>query len=276
MIDFLVDEKKCTRCRNCVLDCPARIIESENHSLPFVRPENESNCIHCQHCLAICPTAAISILGKKPGHSLPLTSGALPNLDAMTLLMRGRRSVRRYRDENVDRALLHNLLATLAHGPTGVNRRALTFTLIDDKAVMQKLREQTLARLAEAVAANRIPPAFTYLHMAVPAYREHKMDILFRGAPHLLIVSAAPDDVCPRENVALTLAFFDLLAQAAGLGTVWCGMLSMVLETLPELKQTLGLPAGHHYYSMLFGLPAVQYARTVQREDTARIHRVAF
>ena len=104
--------------------------------------------------------------------------------------------------------------------------------------------------------------------------RRHGADILFRGAPHILVVSAPPDAPCASEDVTLALAYFDLLAQSAGLGTVWCGMLKMVLKTLPDLKALIGVPPGHAHYGMLFGIPAVHYARTVQRDDAAVVKRV--
>lgn len=50
--------------------------------------------------------------------------------------MRGRRSIRHYRDENVEPVLLKNLPATVANAPTGVNRRDRTFTVIDDNVAM--------------------------------------------------------------------------------------------------------------------------------------------
>ena len=51
-------------------------------------------------------------------------------------------------------------------------------------------------------------------------------------------------------------------------------MLSMALETVPALKAELDLPADHRYYAMLFGIPAVHYPRTVQRDDAAVVKRV--
>jgi nitroreductase/NAD-dependent dihydropyrimidine dehydrogenase PreA subunit len=274
MIDFLVNKDRCTRCGRCAYDCPARIITQSGKTIPSIRPEQEELCLECQHCLAVCPAAAISILGRNPDDSLPLTAERLPDFGQMNLLLRGRRSVRRYKDENVDPALLLRLLAALANAPTGVNRRELTFTVIDDKAVLHRFRETVLTALADAGKAGRIPGHFAYLQTAVQSYRDSATDVIFRGAPHALIISAPPDAPCPAEDVTLALAYFDLLAQSAGLGTCWWGMLKMVLETLPELKTLVGLPAGHAYYAMLFGVPAIRYARTVQRDDAAAVRRV--
>lgn len=275
MLKFRIDAKRCTRCGKCVSDCPTMIIERVGGDVPFVRPAREEDCLECQHCLAICPTAALSIFGKDPADSLPLSDvHALPTFDQMTRFERGRRSVRQYRDENVDPALIRKMLATLANTPTGVNRQALTFTVIDDKDVMHRFRAKVLASLAEASENKRIPPHAAYLAEMVDAFKETGRDEIFRGAPHALIVSAPPDAPCPSEDVALALAYFELLAQSAGVGTVWWGMLKMVLENLTELKPLVGLVPGHFYYAMLFGMPAVRYARTVQRDGAAVIRRV--
>ena len=257
-----------------MLDCPARIIERTGKAAPFIRPENEERCIQCQHCLAVCPPAAVSIFGRDPARSLPLSAGSFPDVEKMITLVRGRRSVRRYRDENVDPALLKQVLAALANAASAINRRPLTFSVIDDKAVMQRFRLKALNGLAAAGKAGSVPERFDYLMQAVPAWFEQKVDMIFRGAPHLLVVSAAPESVCPQEDVNLALAYFELMAQSAGWGTVWCGMAKMTLEVLPDLKEAVGLTSGHYYYSMLFGLPSFRYARTVQRDEAAHVHHV--
>lgn len=275
MLQFVVDAEKCTRCGQCVFDCPSRIIEPAGRAVPFIRPENEARCIQCQHCLAVCPSEAVSIFGRDPARSLSLSAGSFPDLEKMITLVRGRRSVRRYREENVDPALLQQILAALSNAPSAINRRALTFSVIDDRAVMKQFRLKTLNGLAAAEKEGRLPPQFAYLTQAVPAWFKEGIDMIFRGAPHLLIVSAAPESVCPQEDVNLALAYFELMAQSAGLGTVWCGMAKMALELLPDLKESVGLKQGHFYYAMLFGVPAFRYARTVQRDDAARIRRIS-
>ncbi len=275
MLNFSVDASRCTRCGLCAADCPSRIITQAGDDVPAIRPDQEPLCIRCQHCLAICPTGAVSILGKRPEQSLPLSADSFPEFAQMALFLRGRRSVRRYRDADVDRALIRDLLAALANVPTGVNAQKLTFAIIDSRAVMRRLRAEALAALQAAAAAGRIPARFRYLQEAPAAFAERQDDILFRGAPHALIVSAPPDAPCPGEDVVLALAYFDLLAHSARLGTVWWGMLKMILELLPELKPSFGLaPRQRHYYGMLFGIPAVHYPRCVQRDEAARIRRV--
>ena len=83
-----------------------------------------------------------------------------------------------------------------------------------------------------------------------------------------------PDAPCPNQDVALALAYFELLAQSAGLGTVWWGIAQMVFMVLPDLKALIGVPVKHLYYAMLFGIPSVHYPRTVQRDNAAIVRRV--
>lgn len=274
MLNFTVDQELCTRCGLCAKDCPSQVIDQSGTELPKTFPAKESLCIQCQHCLAVCPAGAVSIFGKNPKDSLPLAAGCSPGLDQMTLFLRGRRSVRHYKDENVDPALLQKLLATLANVPTGVNRRELTFRVIDDKGVMQQFREKVMAAFVVAEQNNRIPSHLSYLLETLKVYKSEGRDVLFRGAPHALIVTAPKNAPCPNQDVPLALAYFDLLAQSAGLGTVWWGMLSMVLMALPEMGPYLGIPADHVYYAMLFGVPDIAYSRTVQRDEGAKIVRV--
>ena len=69
--------------------------------------------------------------------------------------------------------------------------------------------------------------------------------------------------------------FLTQLAQASGIGAVWCGLVKFVIsDLLPELRGHLGIPDDHVVgYAMAFGYPAVQYARTVQR-GPADVHWV--
>jgi len=268
---FEIDDALCTRCRECVKDCPGRVIVQEGNAVPEIPADNAGNCIGCQHCLAICPTGALSILGKHPSGSLELAGAKLPSADETDMLVRSRRSVRRFKPENVERSLVGRLLAATAHAPNGANRAALGFTLIDNRERMKAIRSEVLGKLREAAEAGRIPEQMGYLHTAVPAFFKYRADLIFRGAPHLLLVSTDEKALTPAEDIAIALTTFELLAATAGLGTVWCGMLKMALETVPELKPLFGLTPDQPYYAMLFGIPAVKYARTVQRDESATV-----
>lgn len=271
MLDFTIDTQKCTSCGHCAADCPARIITMED-GLPVISPEKEASCYRCQHCLAICPTAALSILGLKPEGSLPV-AGVDP--DQLELLIKERRSVRRYRDENLEPALLQHLLEVAWYAPTGVNSRQVRFTVVDDRVKLAALRSQIMEGLGRLVREEALPEGLGFFADFVRLWEEKGVDTLFRGAPHFLVASAPQDTPCPLPDCLIALSYFELFAQASGVGTVWDGLAKIAIETLvPEARHALGIPDDHLFgYAMAFGRPAISYARTVQH-GPALIHRI--
>jgi Fe-S-cluster-containing hydrogenase component 2 len=268
---FVVDKTECNRCGLCVKDCPARIIELDTSAYPKVRAERETECVRCQHCLAICPGGAVSIAGLRPEDSPSYASEALPTFEQMDGLVRFRRSVRQYRQSNVEPTLVTRILDALAHAPTGVNARQLTFTVIQDRQAMEALRTKVYDAITVAAELGQLPQRAEFLAKFAHSWRTEQRDVIFRGAPHLLVVSAPSTTPCPQQDVVLTLAYFELLSQSVGLGTVWFGFLKVVLEALPALKVLFGLAPDDVYYGMLFGESAVKYARSVQRAGSAQV-----
>lgn len=274
MLNFQVAQDKCTGCGLCAQDCPAGIIAMEDGH-PAVAPDKESSCYDCRHCLAICPAGGISIRGSKPEDSRPL-AGAYPEPDKLETLIKGRRSIRRYREENLDPALLDRLLEVAGHAPSGVNTRKVRLTVIDDREKLAKFRIEVLNGLRSLAEANALPERFGFFAGIVKAWDENGVDVLFRAAPHLLVASAPADVATPVEDCLIALTTFELFAQANGVGTVWGGLVKWAItELVPEARRTLGIPDDHVIgYAMAFGRPAVRYARTVQR-GVPSIHRVA-
>ena len=272
MLDFKVDQQLCVQCGECADDCPYSIIELTD-GWPVIVKEREERCIRCQHCLAVCPTGALSILGRDPAGSSPL-SGNLPTAAQMEVLIKGRRSVRWYAPAPVAPEVIAHLLEVVAHCPTGVNNRRLLFTVIEDQATMQALRQETMAGIRRAVQEKTLPPGLEFFETIVGAW-DKGQDIIFRGAPHLLAVSSPRGGPSPQQDTHIALSYFELLACSAGLGTLWDGLATWALTAiLPEMPKKLGIPEDHVLgYLMLFGTPAVQYHRTVQRGEP-QVNRV--
>ncbi|MDZ7642597.1 MAG: nitroreductase family protein [Desulfurivibrio sp.] len=263
MLNFRVDQERCIQCGECAEDCPTGVITLDD----YPQLTNEGGCIQCQHCLAICPTAALSILDKDPDASTSL-AGNLPDPAQLTTLIKGRRSIRRYRERDLDPEVIDELLHKASHAPTGVNAQGVLFTVIKQRAELNKLHEAMIARLDEMKKNNQLPTDGTapYLKMVINGWQEKGQDVLFRGAPHLLITSSPSAAPCPVQDNIIALANFELLAQSHGVGAVWDGIFMMALAACPELVPQLGIPANHTLgYAMAFGAPAVEYQRTVQR-----------
>jgi len=265
MINFKVNRQSCTLCGECVTDCPARIISLAEDGYPTIAPEKEGTCYRCQHCLAICPTGAVSILGHQASFSRPL-KGAYPDPDALETLIKGRRSVRRFKPENLDPVLFQKLLDVAWQAPTGVNSRQVRFTVLDSLNKVAQLRDEVMAGMTRLVNNNALPEGMGFFANFVSIWEKHQADIIFRDAPHLLIASAPHSVASPMQDCMIALASFDLFAQANGVGTLCNGLAKWAInDILPETRHRLGIPDDHLFgYAMVFGKPAVHYARTVE------------
>ena len=267
---FEVDGAKCVKCGACVRDCAFRALRMEEDGPRMAFPDR---CMKCQHCLAVCPTGAVTFDGRRPEDSMPLKGLPLPSFEAVEGWLRTRRSMRRFTAGDVDRATLERILSVLGNTPTGCNARALTFTCFPTRESMDRYRRSFISVIERHRDGTKLLPRW----LAVPAIRMRKgdEDLFFRGASGMLVVSsdeAAPGVTTPHEDVTIACSHFELLANAAGIATCWCGFLSQVQKEVPEiLEETIGLRRTAPFYAMLFGIPAVRYARGVQRDSYARI-----
>ncbi len=260
---FIVEAEKCIRCGECVSDCPVNMLVIGDEP-PAVAAGRERDCIGCQHCLAVCPTGAVSVLGLQAADSLKLDGNPVPYRQ-MERLVKGRRSVRRYLDENIDPALITQILEIAGHAPSGRNERRLQFSVVDDREVMNQVRHRTMDLLAASINGDSLPSGYRFFKSIVNGWQAYQADTIFRWAPHLLVASAARESAAPEQDAIIALSYFEIVCQSAGIGTLWNGMVKMTMTLVPELREMLGVPRDHQIgFAMSFGKPAVHYARTVQ------------
>lgn len=268
---FAVDGQKCVKCGRCVADCAFKALGQGESGEPLMaHPER---CMRCQHCFAVCPTGAVHFDGISPASAVSAKGADLPGAAQVENWMRLRRSVRSFRDEDVDPALLDRILRLLANTPTGCNARSLTFTCYPTREAMDGFRRSFLNAIEEHRDGEKLLPRW----LAVPAIRlrDGREDMFFRGASGMLIVSSdvsAPGVTTPMEDVVIACSNFELLANANGISTCWCGFLKIVQGVVPELlEKAAGIGRSAPFYAMLFGKSAVSYARGVERGGYARI-----
>jgi nitroreductase/NAD-dependent dihydropyrimidine dehydrogenase PreA subunit len=264
MMNFKVDQDKCTHCGKCSADCPVLIINNKTE-FPSIKEGKEANCLKCQHCLAVCPEGAISIWGKDPENSIP-SSSPLPKSEELENLMQTRRSIRKFKKDEIDVKLIHHLVAMASYAPTAKNENAVQFTVVDNREQMSKLRDLAYQHIKQAFIENRLPKNHLYLNNFSEVWEAKQIDVIFRNAPHLIITSAPKNNTFPVIDSSIASTYFDLLANSYGIGTLWDGFAKYVFEDVaPELKSLIGIPENHEIATvLLFGIPAVKYARSIQ------------
>lgn len=270
MLDLVVDGTRCVRCGQCVADCPVGVLDAKD-GLPRVLPHRENACIGCQHCLAVCPAAALSVFGLNPDRS-PGLGSVSPEMTEN--LIRGRRSVRRYKNEAVPPEIIDRIMGAVMYAPSGKNRRQVRFTLVDDPKVMNAVRSRIYAAVRLAARERRLPEKMGFFVRFADAW-DQGGDPVFQHAPHMIIASESADNPSAEADPFIALSCFEFMAASLGLGTLWCGFARWILrDVAPETARLLGIPEDHRSLCvMLFGYPAVRYARAVQR-GVQDVHRV--
>ncbi len=277
---FFVDERKCIGCGKCVKVCSGMVLEMEE-GLPHMKSFERfgwRGCWRCQHCLAVCPQGAVSIFGKRPEQSLPLPDATLGQ--QIDRLVASRRSCRRYIDQNVERSLMDTILQDMNNVPTGGNAQGLEFTVIDDVDAMYRLWEVAYKGM-EANARRGYFSAGMNLRMYDIMKRSEeelrKDDMLFCGAPHLFVAHQKAVGQWAADAVAdcnIASAYFELICNAHGLGTVMMSYAASVIQDVPQARQLLGIPEDHYMGIIVgFGYPEIKYARGVQKDRSAKLHR---
>ncbi len=279
---FELNKEKCISCGSCIKVCPGGVLYLNEEKKATIRDFKEfgwNGCWKCEHCLAVCPTGAVSIFGHHPEESLPLPEPQVSG-PVMDQIVAGRRSCRRYLDKNVDPDLISQLLTLLASAPNGGNKQQVEFTLIDDKRQMQIFHDLAYKEMERLAGLDIFPEGFDR-----PSYKDMKgweatvrPDMLFCGAPHLLIPHAPLRKGEPVQDVLIAGTYFELLCAAHGLGAVMLTFPLGVLNTMPKIRALLKIPEDHYIGMIIgFGYPQIRYRRGVQKKmDPSRIHRPVF
>lgn len=262
--NLVIDKEKCINCGMCIEDCIAGALEFDENKVPRFAEGGEARCIECQHCLAVCPMGAVSVLNKNPDNSDKVQEH---NPEQVLNLIKSRRSIRQYKSENVPAETIEKLKNMLNWSPTGCNFHKLHFAFVEDRAVMDKIRSYVNEKLVKILTSSplgKIAGKFAHYKDALVKGE----DVIFRGAPHMVVVSVPVNAPCANIDPVIALSYFELYAQSLGVGTCWCGFAEICMQLFPEIACAIHVPDGYKVsYVMLFGLPDVKYSRTTQPES---------
>jgi nitroreductase len=147
----------------------------------------------------------------------------------------GRRSVRDFTERLPDETVLRRIIAAAVQAPSANNRQPWRFTIVRDRALLDRLADEAKAyKLAQVVPgpdaeikrARYLDPATRFLY----------------NAPAIVIVSAVARDRWNTEDCTLAAQNLMLAAYEEGLGSCWIGLVQDYLNT-DSGKALMGLPA---------------------------------
>jgi nitroreductase/NAD-dependent dihydropyrimidine dehydrogenase PreA subunit len=266
----LVNEKKCIACGACVKICHEHcisLIEGMAHI-------DHRFCSTCTQCVAVCPQQALSWEGAPPTAYDP---ARLPSAEQLDELFKERRTVRAFRDDKIDRALLLEIVNTAVYAPT--HSHTLRAILVDDPEIIQFLddavtcfvqrlysllyRPRLLCILIPKIAPQR---AAEYLRAQPKLEQALKTGRSFPSPP-AAFVFLVDDRRTPlaRDSAQYALYNVMLYAQAKGFGCQCLVGNQMVFNGSKAVRKRLGIEKRERIYSTVgLGIPAVRFRNKVE------------
>jgi len=255
MSAITVSQEKCTLCGLCISECPFGLFVQEEKI--NVIEGAETKCINCGHCISICPVEAIALPSSVPEELIKIDKKLNVTQEEMTQFLKANRSVRQYKDTVVSREVISELMDVTSYGPSAKNIEPLHWIISENRAETRRLADFTVKSLIESKVDFLMKMAEIY---------EGGKEIIFRGAPHVIIAHADQKGFNPSVDCTIGLTYFDLIANSFGLGTCWAGFFMMAANNYLPLIEYLKLPEGHKVYgAMMFGYPKYEYKRIPQR-----------
>lgn len=288
----IIDQAKCNLCRRCVKDCVRGVLSVQEKRLCITG----DGCILCSHCQAVCPEGAISfdpaILKNVSFKSFPYEEKFVgpENADSQMLvnLIRSRRSIRKYKKKKVPDKVLDDLVSCAVTAPSGSNCQVWEFTILNGRDKVWDLAGrigayfERLNRMAKNPIIRTISPLFAGMEL-INYYRDRLEgvenalaeaskgnDLLFWGAPALVIVHSTMEASMPIEDAQYASYNMTLLAHAFGLGTCYIGYASASINRAKDVKEYLGIPQKNRVHAVLtLGYTDVEYCRLPLRKPVS-------
>jgi nitroreductase/NAD-dependent dihydropyrimidine dehydrogenase PreA subunit len=260
-----IDSSLCIGCGQCVMSCINGAMQQKEKGKP---PFHNTwfGCIRCGHCVSVCPKGAIS-------HTELDSQGFVEfkpawNADDVEMLLRSKRSMRRFLDKPVPRDVLERLLSVAVTAPTDANTQDRGFLVLSTRESIDAfetfLVDGFRAWLPEALKQGIKEGSIEVLRTkSIIKMHEAGFHPAFREAPVVICAFARTDNVFGWYNCAGAMDYLMIQAHAMGLGS--CVIGEALYAPVPAARY-LKLPDGMRLHSTItLGYPAIKYKRTVSR-----------
>jgi nitroreductase/NAD-dependent dihydropyrimidine dehydrogenase PreA subunit len=264
---IVVDREKCEGCGQCVRICheDCMVLGEDGVSI------ETDLCSTCTQCIAICPQQALSWDNVAP---VAYDRTRMPTAEQLDELFKERRTIRIFKRDKVDRALLEEIVHYGIYAPT--NNYALRAIVVDDPDVMvglDRILLQFVARIYNLFFRSRI--VFSLIRMITPAI-DAKDKVKMEGNlaqggtfkdPPAALVFIVGDRRIALSEASAQYALYNMIlyAQVKGIGSRLKGTGQIVLDRSKGARQRLGLQKHEHILGTLeLGYPAVRFRNKVR------------
>ncbi len=283
-----INLEKCTKCGACIAECPLRLYYFREDVL-FIRRSSEMLCMECGHCVAVCPVNVIN-LQRFPTEEIKILSkdDKVPTYNELVDLIKIRRSVRQFKKEPVSDDLWKKLIEAGRFAPTGHNDQLIHFTVVRDRALLDKISEEITKNFVNLAEIYKNPSRRDEFKSLVPKkyLKIAKIALIglkdmlkgiargeefWRWNGELLILHAPKKTTSLEQDCSLAAGNIMLAATILGLGTCSLGLMTAALTIFDSVANLINLPKKHVVgYALAVGIPKVKYYRTPPRQ-TAKV-----
>ncbi len=285
--EIRINKEKCTNCGLCASVCKDFSLIMENNLLK-ISDNPLFGCVGCGHCMAVCPAAAIEIHGRTltPEHlfDLPPIEKA-SNYDQLSNLLERRRSIREFKDKEVEADLIEKILAAAKTAPMGLPPSDVNVLILDSKIKNRAFAEDFCAYLEgmkwfvsswflalmrpfwgkanDEMFRGFIKPVFNVF----TGRMKHGINLVNYDAPLAMYFYGSPYTDPADPIIAATYAM--IAAESLGLGTCMLGSVHPLIQNgkrARKFREDHGIKySSREGLFVIFGYPAVKYHKGIKR-----------
>lgn len=175
--------------------------------------------------------------------------------------IRGRRSIRMYREENLEAGLIKALIGEAVYAPTGSNAQPWSFAVVQNRDFLKKWSDLSKQDILERIKQNKGPGLFRYKNTL-----ENPDFNIFYNAPTLVSVYGDPESSNYINDCSMAALNLMLAAYDKGIGSCWIGF-AVPAGNLPEIKGLLNVPERFRIVApVILGYPERQWPLLSRRE----------
>jgi ferredoxin len=282
-VEVIIDKEKCTQCGLCVNYCAGKYLLQKDQQIK-VNPDSMFGCVQCGHCMMVCPTDAIKVRGEgiSEENLYPLENRKLDYNELYSFLMH-RRSVRKYKKQEIEKETLDKLLEASSTGPVSVPPFELKVLVINGSEKVQTLAddltlsfEQMLKKFSpfKLKLYKPLMGKMTYKMFAEFIYplinktvelRKKGIDILFYNAPAIIIFYSS--EGTEKEDAIIASTLTSVVAETLGLGSCMIGSVPAAFNHNVALKEKYGIGKKDLVsMGLILGYPEKHFEKGIKRQ----------
>lgn len=285
--EIIINENLCNGCGLCVTVCKDFSLIIDNNKV--IKSTNPLfGCMACGHCMAICPTGAIEIYGRtlSPNDLFDIPAKhTASNYEQLLALFQRRRSIREFKDKNVELEFIEKILAAARTSPMGLPPSDVNVLVLNGKEKIRAFAKD----FSEYLKSLRFMTNKIFLALMRPFWGKENNELfrdfinplfyayidemekgnnhIFYDAPLAIYFYGSPYSDPADPVIAATYAM--IAAESLGLGTCMIGGVHPFIQSgkrAKEFRESHGIKfKSKEGLFLIVGYPAVKYQKGINR-----------